>query len=162
VSPWIPVIVTVTIFLVGLAAQGMMFAFFMGKMKTQVDSLKTQSERDAAAQDKLMELHRTTLQTIIDSLLRRMEDSDQFFTRARGEYEALKAKVEHIDRNTAGLQDLREELARLGARFDAHHEGQNQDMAAIKRDITSIQRQLATLAVSGPGKVVEWAAEGQG
>lgn len=146
--PWIPVVVTVALGLIGLAIQACLLAFFIGKMREQ-----------QAGQERLVNVFREFTEKAIDAMMTRLGRFDEIAAESQADRATLNAKLSVVERNTDGLQGLREAMAAHAATFGAHRERQEADMEKLNRAMEGVQRQLATLATKGPGAVVEWAAD---
>lgn len=144
--PWIPVVVTVALGLIGLAIQACLLAFFVGKMREH-----------QAGQERLVNVFREFTEKAIDAMMGRMARFDEMAAESKADRATLNAKLALVERNTEGLQGLREQMATLNATFQAHRERVEVDLEKQVMAMEGVQRQLATLATKGPGAVVEWA-----
>lgn len=132
-SPWIPVLVTVFLGLCGLGLQGIIFAFFMGKMKVSQE----------------------ITEKLVDGLVQRMNTTaDEERGRAR-EDGALGARLDQVQQQTAGIEHLRETVTRLDERFAGFSGRVDEGHEALRRDLTGLQRQLGALVSGSAGAVVE-------
>lgn len=147
--PWVNVMISIVVVLLGVGGNLAVVSFFLGKMRGQLDG-----------QRQLMEAHQAFTKQIVDSLLSRMADADQFFTQSHSGQAELRARMEHVERNTNGLQSLREEVARIGARFQAHHEQSQEETRRINMGVESLQRQMGNLVARGINGIIEMPSGG--
>lgn len=147
-SPWIPTVVTVALGLIGLSIQGMLFAYFVGRMKEA-----------QVGQANLVKTFQEFTEKTIDALLTRMSDLDAMAAESRGDRSALNARLTAVERNTDGLQSLRESFAGHKASFDAHRERTESGLAQVQRQLDGIHRQLANIATGKLGEVIELAGK---
>jgi hypothetical protein len=143
-----PVVATVSLGLVGLAVQASLLAYFLGKMKEHQDSSAV-----------LVQVFREFTQAAIDALVRRLDTVDEFSQGIRSDRAAFLVRLEGVERNTEGLQVLRETMAGFRATFEAAKERQEADAAHIARSLESLQRQMASLASGGGGRLVQLGAD---
>ncbi len=131
-SPWIPVVVSVAALVVGLALQGLGYAYFLGRMKEGHDSTSR----------------------LVESLIRRMEKNDESALSRAEEKGDLNARLEHVEGNTAGIADLRMSLVKLNAQFEAHSGDARRNAELIRTDMSALQRQIQALMTGKGGAVI--------
>lgn len=142
--PWVPVLVTISLGLTGLGIQGLLLAFFLGRMKAHQEG-----------QSALVAAFQSFTEKAITQLGTRMEKVDAFTAESQADRATLTARVRGIEQNTEGLPMLREQFARHAAKAEAHQERMESDLVRANSGIESLQRQVAQLAIHGPGKLVE-------
>lgn len=142
--PWLPVVVTIILGCVGLAIQASVLAYFLGRMKQHQESQATLVET----------LQKFTSQAI-DALTGRLGAVDSFTAESKADRSALAARLTALERNTDGLQKLKEDFAGFAAGSKAHQERVEADVARLNSGVEGVQRQIASLAIHGPGQLVE-------
>lgn len=142
--PWTPVIVTIVLGVFGLAVQGFLLAYFIGRMK---ENQMGQAALVAAFQD--------FTKTAIEGLMERMKTVDELGSASTADRAALNARLMTIEKTTEGLPRLREDFAGHRAKSEAHHNRVESELQRVNMSLEGVQRQLGNLAVHGPGKVVE-------
>lgn len=142
-QPWIPVVVTLVLGLIGLGVQGLLLAYFVGRMK---EGQVGQAALVAAFQD-------FTNQAIV-ALTSRMGAVDAFTSEARSDRAALATRLDGVDRLVAGLPQFREDFAAFRATSEAHQTRVEEELSRIARSQEGQQRQLANLALRSPGDIV--------
>lgn len=148
--PWVPVLITVALGIAGLGVQGLLLAYFLGRMK---ENQQGQAALVAAFQE-------FTKQTI-SSLMDRLEKFDVIASESQADRASLNARIAGIDRSTDGLPRFREEFAGFVAKSSAHQERTESELARMNRGLEGMQRQIAELAIHGPGQLVEMPRKGQ-
>lgn len=133
VSPWIPVLVTAILGLVGLAIQGALFGHFTGRLK--------------AGQEFTREL--------VNAMLTKDRQREEAALRAAEEKGALLARIENVERNTAGVSELRETVSRMDERLGSLSRAVEEGAAQTNRHLDSVQRQIGSLVTGAAGAVVE-------
>jgi len=149
VQPWIPVFVTIGLGVIGLAIQGALLAFFIGRMK---ENQLGQAALVAAFQA-------FTAQTIT-GLMERMKTVDEVGAATIADRAAINARLMGLERQTEGMPQLREDFAAHRAKAEAHQDRVEAELGRILTAQESAQRQLQTLALRQPGKIVELPATG--
>jgi chromosome segregation ATPase len=139
--------VTIGLGIAGLGVQGLLLAFFLGRMKAHQEG-----------QTALVAAFQNFTEKAISQLATRMEKVDAFTAESQADRATLTARVKGIEQNTDGLPLLREQFARHVARSEAHQERLEADLARANTGIESLQRQVAQLAIHGPGRLVEMAS----
>lgn len=132
-SPWIPVLVSIFVFVFGLAVQGVGAAYFLGRMKEGQNN--------------------TT--KLVDALLSRMASFDSLMlaeAQSRGD---VSARLIALERNTAGMAVMRDEVIKLGAEFAAHAKVTQDAGERVRGDISNVTRQLAAIMNGSAGSVIE-------
>lgn len=141
--PWIPVIVTIVLGLIGLGLQGLALAYFIGRMK-----------ENQAGQAALVEAFKAFTTKTLDALLLRMGAVDQVLSAAGADRAAIHQRLQGIERDTNGLQEDRQQFAAFRATSEAHQERTESELNRILQALEGQQRQLANLALRAPGDVV--------
>lgn len=141
---WVPVIITVALGLAGLGVQALLLAYFLGRMKAQQEGAEA-----------LIATFRDFTRQAIAQLTERLDAVDEFATKSREHRAQLDARLGGVERNTEGLQGVRESMAALTATFTAHRERNESDMAHVNRSLEGVQRQLGNMMTGGAGKVLE-------
>jgi hypothetical protein len=149
--PWVPVFITVALGMIGLGIQACLLAYFLGKMK----------EHQAGSQA-LVDAFKEFTNLAIANLTQRLDGVDEFANVSRLDRGAMTARLQSVERNTEGLQGLREGMAGLTATFQAHRERTESDLAHVNRSLEGLQRQLANLVSGGSGRVVVMGKEADG
>lgn len=142
-TPWLPVIVTVALGVIGLAIQGALLAYFIGRMKEH-----------QAGQEKLVGVFQSFTEAAITGLTSRLGVLDEIAAESKADRATLNAKMTQVERNTEGLGGLREALAAYRATFEATRDRQKDDLDRLNRGVESVQRQLAQIASRGGGGIV--------
>ena len=142
--PWIPVVVTIVLGGLGLTVQGLLLAFFLGRMKAHQEG-----------QAQLINAFQTFTERAIDSLTERMRRADDLTADANADRASLNARLKSLEQSTDGLPRFREEFAAFEAGTRGHQERVESDLARLNSGIDSLQRQVAQLAIHGPGRLVE-------
>ena len=141
--PWFPVIVTICLGVAGLGVQGLLLAYFLGRMK-----------ENQAGQEKLVAAFREFTQRAIDQLMDRLSMFDELARESQSDRAALNARLSSIEQKTDGLPRFREEVAGFIKVSEAHHDRQEQEIARLARSAEGMQRQIGELAIHGPGELV--------
>jgi len=144
VHPWVPVIVTIGLGLAGLGVQGLLLAFFLGRMKAHQEG-----------QAQLINAFQTFTERAIDSLTERMRRADDLTADANADRASLNARLKSLEQSTDGLPRFREEFAAFEAGTRGHQERVESDLSRLNSGMDSLQRQVAQLAIHGPGRLVE-------
>mgnify|MGYP007071569240 CR=1 FL=1 len=142
-APWIPVVVTLVLGLVGLGIQGLLLAYFVGRMKEQ----QTGQAALVAAFQKFTE-------QAITALTARMGAVDSFTSESKSDRAAITARLGGIEKLVEGMPQFREEFAAHRATSDAHQQRVEAELHRILQAQEGQQRQLANLALRSPGDVV--------
>lgn len=143
-SPWIPVFLSLGFGLSGFVIQGLLFAYFLGRMKAQQE-----------AQKDLVDTLKSFTSQALDGLNARMSKVDTFTSTASTERAGLSARLQNVEDKTAGLPAFREDFAGFSARTIAHQERLESDVSRVSDGVNSLQRQVANLATVGPGKLLK-------
>lgn len=141
---WLPVVVTIVLGCIGLAVQASLLAYFLGRMKQHQESQVTLVET----------LQKFTGQAI-DALTGRLGAVDAFTAESKADRSALSARLTALERNTEGLQKLKEDFAGFMGGARAHQERVEADIARLNNGVEGVQRQIGQLAIHGPGQLVE-------
>lgn len=147
VHPWVPVLVTITLGVAGLGVQGLLLAFFLGRMKAHQEG-----------QAQLISAFQTFTEKAIDTLTDRMARADDLASAANADRAGLDARLKSVEQSTDGLPKFREDFAAFEATARAHHRRVEADLARIHSGMESLQRQVGQLAIHGPGRLVEMAS----
>ena len=142
-APWIPVVVTLVLGIIGLAIQGLLLAYFIGRMKEN----QTGQQALVAAFQKFTEQAITALTT-------RMGAVDAFTAESRSDRAAITARLGAVEKLVEGMPAFREEFAAHRATSEAHQHRVEAELGRILQAQEGQQRQLANLALRAPGEVV--------
>lgn len=148
---WVPVVVTLVLGACGLGIQGLLLAYFLGRMK--------EHQQGQAA---LVSAFQKFTDQAISALTARMGAVDSFTAESRADRAKLSARLTSIENLTDGLPRLREDFAGHRAESTAHMKRMEDDMARVNRSLEGLQRQVANLAVHGPGQLVSLSADKKG
>lgn len=148
-QPWIPVVITIVLGVMGLGIQGLLLAYFLGRMKEH-----------QAGQAALVAAFQKFTDQAIGSLTERMGAVDSFTSESRSDRAALNQRLGSIEERTEGLPKFREDFAAYRATSEAHQTRMESEVGRILQAQDGIQRQLQTLALRQPGKVLELPATG--
>lgn len=147
-QPWIPVVVTIVLGSLGLAVQGLLLAYFLGKMKEH-----------QVGQAALVAAFQKFTDQAIGALTTRMGAVDTFTAESKADRSALSARLGSIAERTEGLPALREDFAEHRAESRAHMKRMEADMGRVNMALEGLQRQVGNLAVHGPGQLVTLPAD---
>ena len=142
--PWLPVVVTIILGCIGLAIQAAVLAYFLGRMKQHQESQATL----------VATLQNFTVKAI-DALTNRLGAVDSFTAESKADRSALSARLTALERNTDGLQKLKEDFAGFMGGARAHQERVESDISRLNNGVEGMQRQIGQLAIHGPGQLVE-------
>lgn len=142
--PWLPVVVTILLGCIGLAIQAAVLAYFLGRMKQHQESQAT-----------LVATLQNFTAKAIDALTNRLGAVDSFTAESKADRSALSARLTALERNTDGLQKLKEDFAGFMGGARAHQERVESDISRLNNGIEGMQRQIGQLAIHGPGQLVE-------
>lgn len=147
-SPWIPVIVTIVLGLAGLGIQGLVFAYFLGRMKEHQQG-----------QAQLVQTFQRFTESALEALTTRMSAMDKFASDSTAHRSELAARLGAIEASAEGMPRFREEFAEHRAEARAHMRRMESDVARVNMALEGLQRQVGSLATHGPGKLIELPAE---
>lgn len=133
---WVPVIV-------GLVLQALMLAYFLGRMKAQQEG-----------QRELVETFKKFAGDAIDRLTARADAADLATTEAIRERASLSSRMRSVEQSTDGLPKFREEFAGFSGSTTQRLSHIESEMKRLAIASEGIQRQVANLALHGPGQVV--------
>lgn len=142
--PWLPVVVTIILGCIGLAIQAAVLAYFLGRMKQHQESQAT-----------LVATLQNFTAKAIDALTNRLGAVDSFTAESKADRSALSARLTALERNTDGLQKLKEDFAGFMGGARAHQERVESDISRLNNGVEGMQRQIGQLAIHGPGQLVE-------
>lgn len=142
--PWLPVVVTIVLGCIGLAIQAAVLAYFLGRMKQHQESQAT-----------LVATLQNFTAKAIDALTNRLGAVDSFTAESKADRSALSARLTALERNTDGLQKLKEDFAGFMGGARAHQERVESDISRLNNGVEGMQRQIGQLAIHGPGQLVE-------
>ena len=91
----------------------------------------------------------------IDALTNRLGAVDSFTAESKADRSALSARLTALERNTDGLQKLKEDFAGFMGGARAHQERVESDISRLNNGVEGMQRQIGQLAIHGPGQLVE-------
>lgn len=149
--PWVPVIITVALGVCGLGVQGLLLAYFLGRMK-----------ENQLGQEKLVKAFQDFTGATLSGLMERLEKFDQLSSDSQTDRANINARLTGLERSTDGLPRFREEFAGFAATSRAHQERTESELARTSRSLEGLQRQVAELAIHGPGQLVELTRKGAG
>ena len=133
---WVPVIV-------GLVLQALMLAYFLGRMKAQQEG-----------QRELVDAFKKFAGDAIDRLTARADAADNATTEAVKERASLASRMRSVEQSTDGLPKFREEFAGFSAATTQRLTHIESELKRVAVASEGIQRQVANLALHGPGLVV--------
>ena len=142
--PWLPVVVTIILGCIGLAIQAALLAYFLGRMKQHQESQAT-----------LVATLQNFTAKAIDALTNRLGSVDSFTAESKADRSALSARLTALERNTDGLQKLKEDFAGFMGGARAHQDRVESDISRLNNGVEGMQRQIGQLAIHGPGQLVE-------
>lgn len=165
-SPWVPVIISALLGIVGLGAQAVLVAFFLGKLRSQQDgqrdlfnayqqSQKTLTETQTAATGALLQAFTQQFTAAIAGFQTRLGDFESWNDKHRVNAAEIDVRLGAVERNTENSRQGAENLIRLQTRFDSFVEAWGKADERTQRDLTSLQRQMANVATNGGGQLVE-------
>lgn len=143
-SPWVPVFVTVALGLTGLGIQALLLAYFIGKMKEQ-----------QTGQRELVGVFQKFTDKAIGALTDRMGALDKMNAESGSDRATLGARLTAVERNTDGLQSLRETFAGHSAAFQAFKERSEGHQGKVDRELAGIHRALGNIAMGRASEVVQ-------
>lgn len=143
-NPWIPVVLTIVFGIAGFGVQGLLFAYFLGRMKAQQE-----------AQKDLVDTLKDFTSKALDGLNQRMSKVDTFTAEASSERAGVSARLKNVESKVEGLPLFREEFVAFSAHTKAHQERIEADLKRTSDGVESLQRQVANLAFHGPGQLVK-------
>lgn len=146
--PWM---IQVLATLLAFGAQVAAIAFFLGKMKAYQES-------NAKLVDQIQRFADERLQ----NLTTRVDTVDSFTREAAKTFSAFDARLSELSTNTRDLPNFRERFVAFEAASLAHQKRQDADSMRTHTSIESLQRQVASLATYGPGRIVEIPATKKG
>lgn len=132
-SPWLPVLISVAVLLVGLAVQLATFAYFTGRMKGGQEATNA----------------------LVGGLITRMDTFDRGALDRATEKGDISARLDHVEKNTEGMGKIREELVRLRERAESAERTATARDETYRSHFDSLGRQLQSIAGMGPGGVLE-------
>lgn len=147
-SPWIPVIVTIVLGLVGLGIQGLLLAYFLGRMKEHQQG-----------QAQLVQTFQRFTESALEALTTRMSAMDKFASESTAHRAELSARLGTVETQTEGMPRFREEFAEHRAEGRAFMRRMEGDMSRVNMALEGLQRQVGSLATHGAGKLIELPAE---
>lgn len=133
VSPWLPVIISGVVLLIGVGVQLAAFAYFTGRMKGGQEATNA----------------------LVLGLINRMDAFDKGALNRAEEKGDLSARLDHVEKNTEGLGSIREQLVRLTERFEGAERTATARDETYRSHFDSLGRQMQGLAGMGPGRVLE-------
>jgi hypothetical protein len=165
-SPWVPVIISGLLGTVGLGAQAVLVAFFLGKLRSQQDgqrdlfnayqqSQKTLSETQAAATGALLAAFTEQFRMAIQGFQTRLGDFETWNDKHRVNAAEIDVRLGAVERNTENSRQAAENLIRLQTQFEAFVATWSKADERTQRDLTSLQRQMANVATGAGDRVVE-------
>ena len=165
-SPWVPVIISGLLGIIGLGAQAVLVAFFLGKLRSQQDgqrdlfnaytaSQKTLSETQAAATAALLAAFTEQFRMAIQGFQTRLGDFETWNDKHRVNAAEIDVRLGAVERNTENSRQGAENLIRLQTMFDAFVATWTKADERTQRDLQSLQRQMANVAAHGGGVLVE-------
>lgn len=147
--PWVPVIITVALGVSGLGIQGLLLAYFLGRMK-----------ENQLGQEKLVTAFQAFTAQTLAGLMERLQKFDSLAADSQTDRANINARLTGLERSTDGLPKFREDFAGFAATSRAHQERTEAELARMSRGMEGLQRQIAELAIHGPGQLVELPRKG--
>lgn len=148
-QPWIPVVVTIVLGALGLGVQGLLLAYFLGKMKEH-----------QVGQAALISAFQKFTDQAITALTARMGAVDAFTAESKADRAHLSARLGGLEQATEGMPRFREEFAAHRAEASAHMKRMESDMNRVNMALEGLQRQVGNLATHGPGQLMELPKKG--
>ena len=142
--PWVPVLVTIALGILGLTVQGFLLAYFLGRMKEH-----------QAGQAQLVATFRDFTEKALNALGDRMGAMDKFAAESGAHRAELSSRLGALEAKTQTLPHLGERFAAFEAKSLAHQDRCEADLHRMSMALEGLQRQVATLAVHGPGQLVK-------
>ncbi len=133
VSPWLPVVISGFVVVVGVGVHVSTFAFFSGRMKAGQEATNA----------------------LVAGLISRMDTFDRAALARAEERGNLDARLEHVEKNTAGMGAIELNLVRLSERFEGAERTATARDETYRSHFDSLGRQMQGLAGLGPGSVLE-------
>lgn len=149
--PWTPVAVTIILGVSGLGIQGLLLAYFLGRMK--------EHQQGQAA---LVQTFQRFTEQALDALTNRMGAMDKFASDSTSHRAELAARLAGLEQSTEGMPRFREDFAEHRAESRSHMKRMESDMGRVNMALEGLQRQVGSLATNGPGKLLELPAERKG
>lgn len=152
-SPWVPVVVSAVVVLVGFATNAALIAFFLGKMKATADG---QSALFAAYQESQKVLLETFRQAVADAVRRLEERLDEYDAHAIGSAKDranFAIRLQQVEENTHGLRDHDIRFAKLEERTGLEHAAAKTSIERLDRRLENLAAQVANLARGGANSV---------
>lgn len=146
--PWVPVLVTIALGVLGLAIQGLLLAYFLGRMREH-----------QAGQAALVGTFRDFTEKALDALSDRMSAMDKFASESGSHRAELSARLGAVEAKTNGLPALGERFAAFEAKSLAHQDRCESDLQRMSMALEGLQRQVGSLAIHGPGQLVDLGAK---
>lgn len=143
-TPWTPVIVTIVLGIMGLAIQGLLLAYFLGRMKEH-----------QAGQAALVQAFQRFTEGALGALTERMSRMDSFTAESQAHRSELAARLSALELSVKGLPEFRESFAGFRAKTEGHQKRVEADLDRLNHSSDALQRQLAQLAINGPGRLVQ-------
>lgn len=130
--------------IVGLALQGLMLAYFLGRMKAQQEG-----------QRELIDAFKAFATSAIDRLSSRADASDAATTEAVKERASLSSRVRAIELSTDGLPRFREDFIAFSSTSQTTMVHVEKEVKRLANACEGMQRQIANLAFHGTGQIVK-------
>lgn len=146
--PWIPVAVTICLGILGLGIQGLLLAYFLGRMKEH-----------QAGQAALVATFQRFTEGALEALTARMGSMDRFASDSSAGRAEMSARLSGLEQATDGMPKFREDFAEHRAEARAHMSQMRSDMQRVNMSLEGLQRQVGSLATHGPGRLIELPAE---
>lgn len=146
--PWIPVLVTISLGVIGLGIQGLLLAYLLGRMKEH-----------QAGQSALVATFQRFTEGAIDVLTKRMGSMDSFASETNASRAEVGARLAGLEQATEGMPRFREDFAEHRAEARAHMKRVENDIGRVNMALEGLQRQVGSLATHGPGRLMELPAE---
>lgn len=136
----LPIVVSLGIFLVTTALQGIGFAFFLGKMREQQNNHST-----------LMTAWETNQKAVMEALLARMAKGEDKDSESATDRAKLNLRVDNVEREVRAMARVRDDVIRLDTKFGEHARNTSEGMAQQKNILEGLQRGLANMMQRRPG-----------
>lgn len=165
-SPWVPVIISGLLGAVGLGAQAVLVAFFLGKLRSQQDGQRDLFNAYTASQKTLADAQAAATAALLGAFTQQFTDAIRGFQVRLGDFETwndkhrvnaaeIDVRLGAVERNTENSRQGAENLIRLQTRFDGFVEQWTKADERTQRDLQSLQRQMANVASGAGDRVVE-------
>lgn len=127
---WLPFAISAAMALLSVGVNVVLVAFFLGKTKATQDGQAALFAAYQKSQETLLDSFRLYLSDTISGLRREIERFSSFSDSSRVSQAELNQRLTQIEKNVDGMARLREDLIRIGGRFDEHAGRTDETVAA--------------------------------